>query len=181
MKGFLREDHLLSLCGLNCGLCPMRLYGHCGGCGNGNQSCAIARCSMEHGAPAYCYQCARYPCERHRTPEEYDSFITHQNRLRDLEKARRIGAAAYDREQMEKVRLLEYLLERYNDGRRKTLYCVAVNLLELVDLQAALSSVEGDPAFPALSRAQQCARVSDALQDTAARLGVRLTLRRKRT
>ena len=34
MKGFERENQLFSLCGLNCGLCPMFLGNHCGGCGN---------------------------------------------------------------------------------------------------------------------------------------------------
>ncbi len=57
MKGFKRENRLLSLCGLNCGLCTMKLGGHCGGCGNGNQSCKIARCSLEHGGVEYCFQC----------------------------------------------------------------------------------------------------------------------------
>ena len=44
MKGFERKNQLFSLCGLNCGLCPMFLGKHCGGCGNGNQSCGIAKC-----------------------------------------------------------------------------------------------------------------------------------------
>lgn len=44
MNGFQRKNQLLSLCGLNCGLCPMLLGNHCGGCGNGNQSCKIAKC-----------------------------------------------------------------------------------------------------------------------------------------
>ena len=87
MKGFVRKDQRLSLCGLNCGLCPMRLGGHCGGCGAGNQSCKIARCSLEHGGVTYCYQCGNYPCEKYREPDPYDSFITGQNRLRDMEKA----------------------------------------------------------------------------------------------
>lgn len=54
MKGFERENLWLSLCGL----CTMRLGGHCGGCGNGNQSCRIARCSLEHGKVEYCFQCS---------------------------------------------------------------------------------------------------------------------------
>ena len=41
MKGFERKNQLFSLCGLNCGLCPMRLGNYCGGCGNGNQSCEL--------------------------------------------------------------------------------------------------------------------------------------------
>ena len=35
MKGFIRSDRLFSLCGLNCGLCTMRLGGCCPGCGGG--------------------------------------------------------------------------------------------------------------------------------------------------
>ncbi len=54
MKGFVRKDPYLSLCGLNCKLCSMELGGHCGGCGFGNQSCAIARCGMEHSGVEYC-------------------------------------------------------------------------------------------------------------------------------
>ena len=36
---------------MNCGLCPMFLNKNCPGCGGGegNQTCKIARCSMEHG------------------------------------------------------------------------------------------------------------------------------------
>ena len=51
MKGFKRQNQLFSLCGLNCGLCPMFLNKNCPGCGGGegNQACKIARCSMEHG------------------------------------------------------------------------------------------------------------------------------------
>ena len=50
MKGFKRENRLLSLCGLNCGLCTMYLGKYCPGCGGGegNQPCAMARCSLQH-------------------------------------------------------------------------------------------------------------------------------------
>ena len=60
LKGFERKNQLFSLCGLNCGLCPMLLGNHCGGCGNGNQSCRIAKCSLAHGGIAYCFQCQEY-------------------------------------------------------------------------------------------------------------------------
>lgn len=65
----------------------MHLGGHCGGCGFGNQSCALARCSLEHGSIEYCFQCDKYPCERYESIDEYDSFITHQKRKADLRKA----------------------------------------------------------------------------------------------
>ena len=54
MKGFTREDVRFSLCRLNCCLCSIHLGGYCPGCGDGagNQNCAIARCSLEHGSIA---------------------------------------------------------------------------------------------------------------------------------
>ena len=44
MKGFERNNQLLSLCGSNCGLCTMFLGKCCPGCGggDGNQGCRIA-------------------------------------------------------------------------------------------------------------------------------------------
>ena len=36
MKGFNRENQSFSLCGLNCGLCPMHLNKYCPGCGGGS-------------------------------------------------------------------------------------------------------------------------------------------------
>lgn len=66
MKGFHRDNQLFSLCGLNCGLCPMHLNKYCPGCGGGegNQSCKIAKCSLEHDGVEYCFRCREYPCEK---------------------------------------------------------------------------------------------------------------------
>ena len=141
MKGFTRSSHLLSLCGLNCALCPMLLGGHCGGCGNGNQSCGIARCSLEHGGVEYCFECGEYPCEKYRDIDRYDSFITHRRQKADMERARNAGIDLYNAEQLEKARMLRLLLDNYNDGRRKSFYCLAVNLLELPELREALERI----------------------------------------
>ena len=85
MKNFQRNNLLFSLCGLNCSLCPMNLNQYCPGCGGGegNQSCSIAKCSLQHGNVEYCFQCENYPCEKYDNIDEFDSFITHyhQNRI----------------------------------------------------------------------------------------------------
>ena len=78
----------------------------------------------------YCCECPQYPCEKYEKIGEYDSFITARRQKADMEKLRDIGAERYNAEQGEKVQLLEYLLSSCNDGRRKTLFCLAVNLLE---------------------------------------------------
>ena len=92
------------------------LLAGCGG-GEGNQSCKIARCSMEHGRPEYCNECKEYPCETYEGIDAFDSFITHYNQKKDLEKRQGIGVPAYQEEQREKADILRHLLENYNDGR----------------------------------------------------------------
>lgn len=178
MKGFVREDLLFSLCGLNCGLCPMQLEGRCPGCGGGegNQSCKIARCGLEHGGPAYCFRCGEFPCEKYGGIDEYDSFITHQNRMADLEQARIAGLEAYHAGQRERREILEFLLTRCNDGRRKTLFCLAANLLPLPALREAFMEAEAMADRPLEERG---ARVSALLRAAAEREGVLLKLRRK--
>lgn len=180
MKGFVRENQWLSLCGLNCGLCTMNLSGHCGGCGNGNQSCKIARCSLEHGGVAYCFECADFPCMLYTGIGQYDSFITHQHQMADLAKAQRIGLEAYSAEQQAKRRLLERLLAQYNDGRRKTFYALAVNLLALADVEALLAALEEENTFSSLDQKAQVARLCEGLNMLAEQDGVVLKLRKKK-
>ena len=179
MKGFERKNQLLSLCGLNCALCPMLLGKHCGGCGNGNQSCKIAKCSLEHGKIEYCYECEHYPCDTYQNIDEFDSFITHQRQKADLEKAQRIGHEQYNLEQQEKMKILLYLLSNYNDGRRKNLFCVAVNLLELSELQEALNEIQSNRELPLFPIKEQCSYVADVIQKIADRNHIKLKLIKK--
>lgn len=181
MRGFVRQDRWLSLCGLNCGLCSMRLGGHCGGCGFGNQSCKTARCSLEHGGVEYCFQCGEYPCARYKHIAGYDTFITGQRQLADLEKAKAIGPEAYGREQKEKAALLAELLERYNDGRRKTLYCLAVNLLEAGEVRETIRQLEDHPELAAAGVREKAAFLAERFQRLAEEKNILLKLRKKPT
>ena len=177
MKGFSRSDQLLSLCGLNCGLCTMCLGGYCPGCGGGegNQSCVIARCSLDHGGIAYCFECEEFPCNRYQE-DEYDSFITHRNRLRDLERARRFGVETYQEEQRERCAILRVLLKHYNDGRRKTLFALAANLLELEDLRDILERLAEEAS--ALALKERAGRAAALCKEAASRREIDLRLRK---
>lgn len=182
MKGFNRQNQLFSLCGLNCGLCPMFLNKNCPGCGGGegNQSCKIARCSMEHDSVQYCFQCNEYPCEKYDHIDDFDSFITHRNQKDDLEKAQQIEMESYNAEQMEKVKILNILLSRYNDGRKKALFCVAVNLLDVRELQTILREIERKSDMETLTLKERGAFVASLLQDAATKKNIDLKLRKKR-
>ena len=61
--------------------------------------------------------------------------------------------------------ILNSLLSRSNDGRRKTPFCPAVNLLELEDLTAILA--EADAAAQALPIKEKAARITALFQACA--------------
>lgn len=158
----------------------MLLGNYCGGCGNGNQSCKIAKCSLEHGKMEYCYECRQYPCEKYEQIEEYDSFITHRRQKADLEKARSMGIEQYNLEQQEKVKILSCLLSDYNDGRRKNFFCVAVNLLELSEIQEAVEQIQSNGGLSSLPFKEQCLYVAEVFQRIADRRNIKLKLIRKK-
>jgi hypothetical protein len=161
----------------------MRLDGHCPGCGGGvgNQSCAIAKCSMQQDKVEYCFLCPEYPCRRYKgiDIEEYDSFITHQRQLRDIERAQKIGIKAYIEEQAQKAGILQTLLSNYNDGRRKSFYCVAINLLPLQDIEAVMKQIVENTSFNNLTVKEKAEKAASLFQDIAVRQGLVLKLRKK--
>ena len=135
---------------------------------------------MEHGGVEYCCQCREYPCEKYEHIDDFDSFITHRNRRADLEKVRQFGAEAYNTEQMEKIKILDILLSGYNDGRKKTHFCVAVNLLNLQELREALREIESRPDMETLTLKEKSAFAAWVLSEIASRRKVDLKLHRKK-
>lgn len=181
MKDFVRDNLWFSLCGLNCGLCPMKLDSYCPGCGGGegNQSCKIAKCSIRHGEIEYCNQCQEFPCDKYGRADEYDIFITHRNWKQDFEKMKQIGVEAYNSEQIQKLEILKCLLKDYNDGRRKSFFCLAVNLLDLEDLKTVMEHLAEEKKLESLTLKEKSAYVVKQFQSIAEQRGVVLKWNRK--
>lgn len=159
----------------------MFVDGYCPGCGGGegNQSCKIAKCSLEPGGILYCFQCEKFPCGYYEKADEYDSFITHRNRRVDLEKAKSVGIEAYNREQAEKIEILTFLLKYFNDGRKKSFFCLAVNLLELQDLNFILHKLKDDTEFEQMSLEERAENARRLLQSAADKENISLKLNKK--
>lgn len=51
-----------------------------------------------------------------------------------MQKAIDNGIEQYQAELNEKILFLEYLISNFNDGRKKNFFCIAINLLDLADL-----------------------------------------------
>lgn len=174
MKYQQRAYPLFSACGLNCGLCPryqMDGASKCPGCsGEGfltkHPTCGVLSCSQRNGLE-YCYSCDAYPCKKYDGADQSDSFITHLKQLSDLEKARTLGIDAYRQELNEKISILELLLASYNDGRRKSFFCLAVNLLELQDVRHVMEQLacETQPEQSAKEKAAIAVRLFQSMAE----------------
>lgn len=180
-----RAYPLFSACGLNCGLCP-RYHtagsSKCPGCGGKGFSekhpaCGALSCAQRRGL-AYCFLCEGYPCKKYDGADAADSFVTHRNQFRDNAKARDAGIRAYRAELNEKTRLLEALLAGYDDGRRKSFFCAAVNLLELEDVRQVMARLaeEAEADTPLKERAEAAVGLLKAMADER---GIALQLRKK--
>ena len=162
MKGFTRTKTSFSLCGLNCALCSMHLGGYCPGCGGGagNQSCTIAKCSLEHGSVPFCWECPEYPCSRYEGFDDRDSFVPHRNRQQDVAKARALGLDAYL-------------------AQCKPLFNTAVYLLPLEDLRSVMASLGSKPELAGQSDKEQALAAVKLLQEAADRRAISLKLNKK--
>ena len=184
MQYKLRDYPQFSACGLNCGLCP-RYYtkgsSRCPGCGGegfteGHCGCSILGCCERHGVE-YCFLCEEYPCKKYEGVDLTDSFISHKNQFKDMDKAKEIGMEAYQTELDEKIGILESLLAHYDDGRRKSFFCIAVNLLEPEDVHTVMEQIAGE-TLPEMSLKEKAATASRLFEEMAVRRDISLKLRK---
>ena len=186
MEYKIRKYPMFSACGLNCGLCP-RFYtdgpSRCPGCGgegftSQHCGCGMLSCCQRKGLE-YCFECDEFPCKKYTNidPSSSDSFITHRNQFIDMEKAKCIGLLAYEAELNEKVSILESLLTLYNDGRKKSFYCLVTNLLDLTDIKTVIGKIENE-VKPDMSQKEKSAIATKLFNEMAGLRGVSLKLRK---
>ena len=96
-----------------------------------------------------------------------------------MEKFKKLGIELYTAEQQRKKVLLNHLLNTYNDGRKKTLFCVAVNLLELDDLENIISEL--DEYTSNLTLKEKSGHAASLLQQAAKKKNIILKLRRQKS
>jgi hypothetical protein len=180
-----RAYPFFALCGLKCGLCPRHHAdgdSRCPGCGGPDfhkkhPSCAVITCNRKHDDVEFCFQCSAYPCDRYKKPSPVDSFITYRNVLTDMAQAKK-DVPRYKRVLNEKIEILKLLLDRYNDGKRKSFYCMAVNLLSIEDLKSVILQVKSKLSAQDPSLKEKATAMSDSLTNRARQHGITLVLRK---
>ena len=123
--------------------------------------------------------CDEYPCKKYDNINEFDSFITHRNQLKDFEKVKKVGIDSYISELTEKIEILKYLLANYNDGRRKSFFCIAVNLLELPDVKWVMEQIASETGSDSLTLTEKASLAVNLFQTMAMERSIVLKLNKK--
>ncbi len=148
-----KEYPTIGACGLDCGLCP-RYYtvgpSRCPGCaGRGfsdkHPTCGFITCCVKDRQLDVCAECPEFPCARVESASEKaaanesPSYPTAKRMMPNLLFIREHGLGRFVREQTERIRVLEGMLEEFDDGRSKGFFCKAAGRYEPELLRAAVS------------------------------------------
>lgn len=142
----IKQYPTIGCCGLDCGLCP-RYYtvgsSRCPGCcgpdfwqkhpGSPILTCCVKRKGLE-----FCSDCSEFPCSKFKDVDKYDSFLTHQKMVSNLNFIKKYGIKKFIDQQNKRIKLLETMINNFNDGRSRSFYCIATTLLPMLSLERAL-------------------------------------------
>lgn len=142
----------LGCCGLDCGLCP-KYYtegsSKCPGCCgpdffNKHPSCSYITCCVNKKQLEVCGQCDEFPCAKIEPAltAQYDSFLTYKNVPANLNFIKKNGIEEFIEQQRKRIRLLETMIKKYDDGRSRSYYCTAATLLPIIALEKAIEGSE---------------------------------------
>lgn len=142
----------IGVCGLDCGLCP-RYYtvgtSRCPGCCgpeffSKHPSCSFITCCVKKKNLEVCAECSDFPCSKFKSYVEYQqlkessSYPSYKKVMPNLNFIKEYGIKKFIEQQKKRIRLLEKMLENFDDGRSRSFYCKAADLLNLINLEGSL-------------------------------------------
>ncbi len=152
-KHSLKKYPTIGVCGLDCGLCP-RYYtkgtSRCPGCGgpdflNKHPSCSFITCCVKKKNLEVCGQCSDFPCSKFKTEQEYQqmeessSYPSNKIVLQNLGFIKEHGIKVFIDRQRKRIKLLERMIENFDDGRSRSFFCRAACLLDVTSLESSLN------------------------------------------
>jgi len=101
-------------------------------------------CAVKHKQIEFCWECDESETcikwRRHRQASRtHDSFVCYQKLEANIACIQRDGITSFARTQQAREKLLRAMLQGFNDGRSKTFYSIAATVMEIEELQTALS------------------------------------------
>jgi len=139
----------VGICGLSCRLCPTfhtTSKSRCGGCKSAyrmSAGCPFITCAIKKKGIEFCWQCEENEtCDKwsiHRLAgKSSDSFKCYQTLEEDIAFIKKNGIEDFIKNQGIRERLLNEMLNEYNEGRSKSYYCIAATVLQIEQLESAL-------------------------------------------
>jgi len=145
----------IGICGLSCRLCPRyhtESKSRCGGCKSEfrmSAGCPFITCAIKKKGIEFCWQCKENEtCEKWRKhrgfSKQVDSFICYQKLEDNIAFIQKNGVNEFEKLQKTRENLLKDMLQKFNEGRSKSYYCIAATVLEIEELEEALTKAKKD-------------------------------------
>lgn len=143
----------IGVCGLDCGFCP-KYYtdgpSRCPGCGasdfsDKHPSCSFITCCVKKRNHEVCAECPDFPCPKFKSEEEYQqlkessSYPPYKNVIPNLRFIKEHGIDKFIKQQKERIKLLETMIEYFDDGRSKSLFCRIAASQDLISLRNSIN------------------------------------------
>jgi hypothetical protein len=143
----------IGCCGLDCGLCP-RYYtvgpSRCPGCCGPDffskrPSCSFITCCLKKKSLETCAECSGFPCSKFKSDEEYQqmklssSYPPDRKIMSNLNFIKEKGLKKFIEQQQRRIRLLEIMIEDFDEGRSRSFFCKAAALLDLTSIQNSIN------------------------------------------
>lgn len=188
----LKKYPTIGVCGLDCGLCP-RYYtagsSRCPGCGGPNflskhPSCSFITCCVKKKKFEVCADCPDFPCLKFKPYKDIQdfegssSYPPYKKIMVNLNYIKDHGIENFIDNQKKRIRLLEKLIQDFDDGRSKSFFCKTTALLEIKNLEDALNraiqKVKSDN-IRSTDKKTKAEIIKDILNETALKEGIKLT------
>ena len=149
----LKKYPTIGVCGLDCGLCP-RYYtvgtSRCPGCGgpdffNKHPSCSFITCCVKKKNLEVCAECSDFPCSKFKNDEVYQqlkepsSYPSYKKVMPNLNFIKEHRIEKFIEQQKKRIKLLETMIENFDDGRSRSFFCKSATLLDLTSLSSSLN------------------------------------------
>lgn len=181
-----KKHNTVGCCGIDCGLCP-RFHSNgvsrCPGCcgkdfKDKHPTCGVASCCLNRNGFETCADCNEFPCRRFATESAgHDSFVTHGKLFPNLDYIKTNGLDLFINQQQLRIDILTDFLQKSDDGRSKSFYCLSCALLPIDSLRESHRYML--LLDDSLNAKEKCKRVRDYIQLMANDLKIDIKLNNK--
>jgi hypothetical protein len=144
----------------------------CAGCKSPERiavGCPFITCALKKKGIEFCWDCSESTtCEKwieHRAAgKQHDSFKCYQKLEDDINFIHERGVEAFEKDQELRGLLLKEMLQKFNEGRSKSYYCIASTVLTTHELKDALKKAEAQSRnMPTKEKAQAMHTILDSI------------------